>query len=313
MKIKHIVLGLTAVLAVAGCQQEEASDQAAEQASGEAVAYVNDQPISRQMFEFHLERRTGGQPQLTGAEDREALLKELVDMTLLAQEAERKGLDDSEDVAARLQSLRSAVLAQAAVEEMARQAPDDAAIQAAYEKRFAGEQGQEYRARHILVEDKQQAEQVIAQLNEGAEFAKLAEERSTGPSGPKGGDLGWFQPEQMVPPFAEAVEKMEPGSYTKEPVQTQFGWHVIKLEETRPIEPPPIEEVREQLAALLTQERVESHLEELRKQADIRMELPQQGTEAPAEQQPAEQPQEQQQPQDQSQEPARQGGAKTAD
>ncbi|HEX5513827.1 MAG TPA: peptidylprolyl isomerase [Gammaproteobacteria bacterium] len=278
MKIKHIAFCLAAALALAGCQQDK--KPAATVAAGDVVAYVNKEPISKQMFEFHLERRTGGQPQLASAEDREALLKELVDMTLLAQEAERQGLTSKPEVAARLQNLRSAVLAQATVEEMLQQAPDDAALQAEYDKRFKGEQGQEYHARHILVDSKEKAEKIIAQLDKGADFGKLAEENSTDSTSSNGGDLGWFQPEQMVAPFAEAVQQLQPGAYSKEPVQTQFGWHIVKLEETRAVTPPPLDEVRQQLSALVVQERVETRIEELRKNADIRMQLPAQQEEA---------------------------------
>src|SRR5690606_2268714 len=173
-----------------GCQQQSPSTSVA---SGEAIAHVNDEPISRQMFEFHLERRTGGQPHLATEEDREALLQELVDMTLLAQEAERRGLANSAEIAARLQNLRSAVLAQAVVEEMLQQAPDEAAIEAEYEKRFQDEQGQEYHARHILVDDKAKAEQIVAQLDKGSDFAKLAEENTTGPTRPNRGVPGGVQ------------------------------------------------------------------------------------------------------------------------
>lgn len=278
MKLKYITLGLAAALTLAGCQQDKTVTQAALPAvTGEAVAHVNGEPISKQMFEFHLERRTNGQPALASAEDREALLKELIDLTLLAQEAQQRGLADQETVAARLQNLRSAVLAQAVVEDMLQQEPDEAAVQAEYDKHFQAGQGVEYHARHILVEDKESAEKLIAQLDKGTDFVKLAEEHSSGPTGPNGGDLGWFQPEQMVPPFSEAVATLEPGAYTKEPVETQFGWHVIKLEETRPVSPPPMDEVRQQLVALIAQERIEARVEELRNAADIRMEqLPQQ-------------------------------------
>lgn len=273
MKLKYITLGLAAALTLAGCQKDNAGDQtsAPPPATGEAIAHVNGEPVSRLMFEFHLERRTNGQPALASEEDREALLKELIDLTLLAQEAEQKGLAKQETVAARLQNLRSAVLAQAAVENMLEQEPDDAAVQAEYEKHFQDEQGLEYHARHILVEDKESAEKLIVQLDDGTDFIKLAEEHSSGPTGPNGGDLGWFQPEQMVPPFSEAVATLEPGTYTKEPVETQFGWHVIKLEESRSIAPPPLADVRQQLVALIAQERIESRVEELRKAADIKI------------------------------------------
>lgn len=273
MKLKHTTLAVAAALILAGCQQDKPSVTAAAPATTvEAVAYVNGEPISKQMFEFHLERRTNGQPALASTEDREALLKELIDLTLLAQAAQQRGLADQEAVAARLQNLRSAVLAQAAVEDMLEEEPDDAAIQTEYEKHFGAEQGLEYHARHILVDNQETAEKLIAQLDAGDDFGQLAEEHSSDPTGPNGGDLGWFQAEQMVPSFSDAVEALEPGSYTKEPVQTQFGWHIIQLEESRPVAPPPLEEVRQQLVALIAQERIESGIEALRKDADIRME-----------------------------------------
>jgi peptidyl-prolyl cis-trans isomerase C len=273
-------LALAAVLSAAlllGCEQEAETTKEAKEANapvlkGEAVAYVNGEPISKQMFEFHLERRTQGQPDRASPQDREALLNELVEMTLLAQAAREKNLGQDPVVAARIENLRTAILAQAAVEQLMAQAPDEAAIKAEYDKRFGGEAQQEYHARHILVETQEEAQKVLQQLEKGTEFAKLAEEFSTGPTGPNGGDLGWFQPEQMVPPFAEAVRQLKPGSYTKEPVQTQFGWHVIKLEETRPVTPPALEEVREQVVAALNQQRVEQQLEKLRQAAAIRFE-----------------------------------------
>lgn len=273
MKLKHLTLSLAAALVFTGCQQDKAPEPAASPVNtGEAIAYVNDEPISKLMFEFHLERRTEGQPALASEEDRDALLKELIDLTLLAQEARQQGLADQESVAARLQNLQSAVLAQATVEDMLEQEPDEADIQAEYDKHFSDQQGVEYHARHILVDDKEDAESLISQLDEGADFAELAEEHSSDPSSDNGGDLGWFQPEQMVPPFSEAVASMEPGTYTEEPVQTQFGWHVIRLEETRAVSAPPLDQVRQQLVALIAQERIEARVEELRKTADIRME-----------------------------------------
>lgn len=274
MKIKPIALGLAVAITLAGCQANS-EPEATKVAAKDAVAYVNDEPISKQMFEIHLERRTEGQPQLASDEDRQALLQELVDMTLLAQEAERQGVAKQPEVAAQLQNLRSAVLAQAAVSEMLQQEPDEAAIQAEYDKHFKGEQGQEYHARHILVDSEEKAEQLIKQLDEGGDFAKLAEDNSSDSSSANGGDLGWFQAEQMVQPFSEAVQELTAGAYTKEPVQTQFGWHVIKLEDSRAVEPPPLDSVRQQLTALVVQEQVEAKIEKLREQANIRLQLPQ--------------------------------------
>lgn len=277
MKIKHLVLALLAAALVAGCGgragTSEQSDPGATVPAVDAVAYVNGEPISREMFEFHLDRRTQGQPQLADAEARQMLLNELVELTLLAQEANRQQLDQDPAVAARVDNLRAAVLAQALVEQMSEQTPDETAIQAEYDKLYGGEAQQEYHARHILVENEEEATQVIAELDEGGDFVKLAEARSDGPTGPDGGDLGWFQAEQMVEPFAEAVQRLEPGQYTKTPVQTQFGWHVILLEGTREATPPSLEELRPQLANLVAQQRIEQRLEELREQAEVSLEL----------------------------------------
>ncbi len=278
MKRKAITLACAAALAVAGCQHNSQPEPTSKAFVGTPIAYVNDEPISQEMFDYHLERRTGGQPQLASEEDRQALLQELVDMALLAQEAERQGIASRPDVIGQLHNLRLAVLAQALVTGMLAEEPDEAAIQAEYDKHFKDQPRQEYHARHILVDSEEKATELIDQLDQGADFAQLAEENSTDSSSANGGDLGWFQAEQMVQPFAEAVQQLSTGSYTKTPVQTQFGWHVIKLEDSRPVEPPPLEAVRQQLIALLAQERVEARIEELRRQANIRTEPQKNGT-----------------------------------
>ena len=113
------------------------------------------------------------------------------------------------------------------------------------------------------------AREVIGLLDGGADFAELAKERSTGPSGPKGGDLGYFSAGQMVPEFSQAAAALEPGSYTKEPVKTQFGWHVIKLEDRRIAAPPPFEEIEQQLREQVARETLKVVLDGLREDADI--------------------------------------------
>jgi len=113
------------------------------------------------------------------------------------------------------------------------------------------------------------ADSVLLLLRDGADFAELAKERSTGPSGPKGGDLGYFTADQMVPEFSEAAAALEPGSYTKEPAKTQFGWHVIKLEDRRTAAPPPFEELEQQLREQVARETLEVVLNDLRDGAEI--------------------------------------------
>ncbi|HEX7115638.1 MAG TPA: peptidylprolyl isomerase [Steroidobacter sp.] len=127
----------------------------------------------------------------------------------------------------------------------------------------------EYHARHILVEDEASATAIIKEIEGGADFAKVAAKKSKDSSGKNGGDLGWFTLDTMVPPFAEAVASLEPGQMTRQPVQSQFGWHVIKLEESRAASAPPFEDVKEQVRALVQRRKLQTYLEELRKGAKI--------------------------------------------
>lgn len=144
----------------------------------------------------------------------------------------------------------------------------DERIQAAYDEAYPDDASGpvEYHAAHILVETEEEAQAIIEQLDGGAEFAQLARDESTGPSGPNGGDLGWFTPDRMVAEFSQAVEAMEPGEVSA-PVQTQFGWHVIKLEETRQRK-PSLDEVRQELTAELQQSESAAYLDELTANSD---------------------------------------------
>jgi peptidyl-prolyl cis-trans isomerase C len=127
----------------------------------------------------------------------------------------------------------------------------------------------EYHARHILVADEAKAKDLIAQIDQGADFQKLAQENSSDGSAAEGGDLGWFSPGQMVKPFSDAVQQLEIGKYTATPVKSDFGWHVIKLEETRPTTPPPYDAVKAQLGPLVKQKQFEAHLKDLVSKAKV--------------------------------------------
>jgi len=129
--------------------------------------------------------------------------------------------------------------------------------------------GNEYKARHILVEDEEAAKKLIVELDGGADFSELAKEHSTGPSGKTGGELGWFSPQQMVAPFSEAAATLEKGSYTKQPVKTQFGWHIIILDDVRESTPPAFEEVKPQLQTFVQKQRIQDYIASLRQSATI--------------------------------------------
>lgn len=145
----------------------------------------------------------------------------------------------------------------------------DEAIQAAYDAKYADFQGaDEFNASHILVETEDQAKEIKAQLDDGADFAEMAKEHSTGPSGPNGGELGWFGSGQMVPAFEAAVISLEKGQVS-EPVKTQFGWHVVTLNDKRKSEAPELDQVRAELSQTLQQEVIQARIDELTQQAEI--------------------------------------------
>lgn len=156
-----------------------------------------------------------------------------------------------------------AILANQAIVAITEGAATEEALQAAYEAAFADvEPATEFNASHILVETEEEALALIAELEDGADFAALAAERSTGPSGPNGGSLGWFGPGAMVEPFEAAVSGMEAGAISA-PVQTQFGWHVIKLNETRLAEAPPLDAVRAELTEQVQRDAIDAKIAEL--------------------------------------------------
>ncbi|MCT4372290.1 peptidylprolyl isomerase [Yangia mangrovi] len=197
----------------------------------------------------------------------DGILDQLVQQEVLAQDekaVETKRVDLS------LKTERRTLLAAETVSAVADAAVTDEALQAAYDAQFAdADQGQEYNASHILVESEDEAKAIIEELNGGADFATVAKEKSTGPSGPNGGELGWFSKGMMVEPFETAVAGMEPGAISDAPVQTQFGWHVIKLNETRAKEAPKLDEVRDQLSQQVQQEAVAAYMDEAEAGAEI--------------------------------------------
>jgi peptidyl-prolyl cis-trans isomerase C len=199
----------------------------------------------------------------------QVLLSEMVNRVVLSQAAESAGLDKKAEHQAGLQMERISYLANAALQEQARSfTPDDNQIQALYDKQHS-QPSQEFKARHILLKEEAEAEKLIAELQGGADFAELAKQHSTGPTGPKGGDLGWFGAGTMVKPFAEAVSGMKKGSYTDKPVKTQFGWHLILLEDSRELPAKPLDQLKPQLIAELRQKALQDYLEQLRTKAVV--------------------------------------------
>ena len=205
-------------------------------------------------------------------ETRQAIVDQLTMQAVVADAAVGKGLDKSEGIAEQIDAVRQSILANAYVQDYIKNNPvTDDALRAEYERIKATLTGSEYKARHILVEKEAEARDIIARLKKdpGA-FAKLARERSKddGSKG-NGGDLGWFDLAGMVPEFGAAVSKLEKGKITDEPVKTQFGYHVIQLEDSKPIEAPPFDEVKPNLAPQVQQQALKKHLDDLKAKARI--------------------------------------------
>ena len=194
------------------------------------------------------------------------ILDQLVQQTLLAQTVEG---DISKRSALTLQVQRTAVLANEAIANEIAKRVDETAIQAMYDVKYGNFQGSpEFNASHILVETEEEAQAIATEIRAGADFAETAKEKSTGPSGPRGGALGWFGPGQMVPEFEQAVTELSVGEVSN-PVQTQFGWHVIILNESRTQPAPTLEEVRGELEIDVENEIASAYIAELSAEADV--------------------------------------------
>ena len=198
------------------------------------------------------------------------LIDDIVDSRLAAAAGNEAGLTNDERVIEQMSIAAQRVLAEAWINSELRKSITDEAVQQAYDIFVADEQSRhEVRARHILVKEKAEAEAVIAELQGGADFAELAKKLSTGPSGPNGGDLGYFPRGAMVPAFENAAFALAAGSFTQTPVQTQFGWHIILVEEKRIAEAPTIEELAPQLRQNLISQNLGRLLDSLRTNARI--------------------------------------------
>ena len=238
---------------------------AANSALAQSVATVNGVEIKQTTYEQYLQNRAQKPVAEATEEEHAAVMQELTDIYLLTTLPRADELAKEEVTQAQIELQYRALLAQAVVTDWLEKNPaTDAEIQEAYTAQTLLAPDLQFKARHILVETQSAATDLITQLDAGADFEALAAEHSTGPSGPTGGDLGWFAPNQMVAPFSAAVSEMENGSYTKAPVQTEFGWHVILREDSRTNEPPPMDSIRDQLKQTVEQQKFQTFLEDLR-------------------------------------------------
>lgn len=239
----------------------------------DAVVVVNGHYISKQSLDDlkqQIAKRAPGQkiPE-------KQLLEELIRRELIVEKATQEGLDKTPEFQAKMNEVRTSLLTQLYLQDYLKKHPvTEEELKAEYDAMIGQQGGTEYKARHILVKSKEDAEKIIAELNKGADFAELAKKKSTGPSASQGGDLGWFTTDRMVKPFSDAVAALEDGKYTTEPVKTRFGWHVILREKSRKQTPPPLEAVKQQLEPMLQRKKIQQMLEDLKNEAKVEILLP---------------------------------------
>ncbi|KAA6184665.1 peptidylprolyl isomerase [Thiohalocapsa marina] len=261
-----LMLSAALVVLPASAQETIETDQT-------LIGTINGQPYALDLFRIFFAQRAQGE-QMNNPALQEQAFNEFLSLVVAAQEGEKRKLGDEPDVQQALQLQRMMILSNAALQQIADENPaSEDELKEAYERFKEQAKRTEYKARHILVDEKAKAEDLIAKLDKskGKDFESLAKEHSLGPTAEKGGDLGWFDARQMVKPFSDAVSAMEPGSWTEQPVQTQFGWHVILLEETRAAEPPSFEEARPTLEAAVRRQKLTEALSSLREQAKVEL------------------------------------------
>lgn len=279
-----LAVGLLALAAAPAAAQDAAAPAAAPDAAAPAqpeaaaapapdavVATVDGAPITEAELTL-AERDLDPQfSRLPPEQRRAAALSAIIEIKLLAAKAEADGLGDDPEFVQRMEFLRQRALHSALVESEVAAKVTDEAVRARYDAEMANTPPRnEVRARHILVKTKEEADAIIGQLEGGANFEELASANTTDPSGKTtGGDLGYFGQGQMVPEFETAAFALEVGSYTKEPVQSQFGFHVIKVEDKRAQQPPAFEQVKEQVSSLLLRENYFELANNLRAEAMI--------------------------------------------
>jgi peptidyl-prolyl cis-trans isomerase C len=266
IKSRILLAGAVSALALSACNQTSSTP-----AKDAAAATVNGTVISKSRVDL-IARQGASSGHPDSPESRKAIIDQLAMQMLVSEEAIKKGLDKSPEVLEQLDVVKQSVLANAYVQDYIKNNPvGDDVLKAEYDKIKAKITGNEYKARHILVATEAEARDIIARVKKDpASFDQIAKEKSldTG-SKARGGDLGWFDPGKMVPEFGNAVASLGKGKVTDVPVKTQFGYHVILLEDSKPIEAPPFEEVKANLAQSVQQQNLKKWLDDLRSKAKI--------------------------------------------
>ena len=265
------ILVLASVLtALAACQPQGTATTTAAADTSATLATVNGTKITQNFFDFYVKAISGKKPAELTADQQAQALDNLIRANLVAQEAQKDGTEATADTADMLVLTRLNVLQQAMSEKYLKdKKPSEQELRAEYENQVAALPKLEYHARHILVATEPFATSVVQRLEKGDKFEDVAKKESMDSSKDNGGDLGWFTPDRMVKPFAEAVVSMKPGDFTHKPVQTQYGWHVIQLVDTRPLSPPPFDQVKQRLDQVVEAKKFKAYTDDLISKAKI--------------------------------------------
>jgi peptidyl-prolyl cis-trans isomerase C len=275
-RTRMVTLATFAALALAlpvasGCSQESSSPNKtpAASASDQVVARVNGVDIRQSDIALAEEDLGAEMQQIPPDQKRDHLITYLADIIMVSQAAEQKKLGESDEFKRRLAMLRNKVLMGLALQDEVKSALTDEAFRKVYDEAVKSVPPQEEaRARHILVENEDEAKAIAEQIKGGADFATLAKEKSKDPGAADGGDLGYFTKDQMVPEFADVAFKMYPGQVSN-PVKSQFGWHIIKLEDKRQRPVPEFEKVKDQIETFLTRKAQTEYVAKLRQNGKI--------------------------------------------
>lgn len=254
------------LLPTAYAEQPAANNQATPVET--TLVTINGRPVTGlDMLIFNAQQ--GGE-QINSQQAQVAVMNKLINTLVIAQAAEANKLDEDPQVVAAMDIARLQVLAEIQIQAFLKDNPvSDDQIKTAYETKYSTENLTEYEVAHILVDSEETAKQIITALDQGKKFADLAKEQSLDASKDNGGTLGWLEPGQVIKPFGEAMITLDKGGYTKSPVVTQFGWHVILLTDKRSKQPPALEDVKQELSASIQQQQLASYVSSLRDQAKI--------------------------------------------
>jgi peptidyl-prolyl cis-trans isomerase C len=262
-----VILLLSAGLVLGACSKKSPDDS-------KVLASVNGEAITENDYEDYLRARQMQQPPIPDKEkEKKVVLEEMINRVLLVESAMDQKVDQELDVYFQIKRQRENVLARAMLRKYLKDNPiTDEEVQKRFDQETEKADKNEYRARHILVRTEEEAKEIIAELNKGANFNTLAQKKSIDVrSGKQGGELGWFSQEVIVPEFFNAVTKMKKGEVSKEPVKSDFGWHVIKFEDSRPRKMPTFDQAKGNIRQLLQQERVDALVKSLKDKGKVKI------------------------------------------